>query len=66
MVSFDVLDGILSTKSRERDSKIVAKRADFTTLVCEVIDELAVFTIFASECLFQFEYGSGSSQWIDA
>lgn len=61
MVAFDILDlGVLGQPARERDSEIVTEGAYLTALVGKVVDEFAIFAIFAGEDLTKFEDGAGS------
>lgn len=61
MIAFYVLDlGVLGQPAGERNSEVVAKGADFAALVGEVVDELAVFAIFAGEDFTELEDGAGS------
>jgi hypothetical protein len=60
VVSFDVLDGILCAESSEWNGQVVPQGTFLAALVCKVIDELAVFAIFACERVLQLKHGSGS------
>lgn len=51
MVSLDILDSILSAESCKWNGQVVSQGADLTTLVGEVIYELAVFAVFAGKRL---------------
>ncbi len=56
MVAFDVLDlGVLGQPAGEGDSEVVAEGADLPALVGEVVDEFAVFAIFAGEDFAKLE-----------
>ena len=60
VVAFDVLRRILGAEAREGNGEVVAQRADLAALVGKVVDELAVFAIFAGECLSELEDGSNA------
>lgn len=62
MIAFYVLDlRVLGQPAGERDSEVVAEGADFAALVGEVVDEFAVFAIFAGEDFAELEDGAGST-----
>lgn len=59
VVALDALDvGVHGKPSCEGDSEIVAEGAEFAALVCEVVDEFAVFAVFAREDFLELEDGS--------
>lgn len=61
MIAFNVLDlGVLGQPTGEGDSEVVAEGADLAALVSEVVDEFAVFTIFAGEDFAELENWAGS------
>jgi len=48
VVALDALDmGVHGKPSCEGDCEVVAERAEFAALVCEVVDEFAVFAVFS-------------------
>ena len=57
---------VLGQPARERHGEIVAERADFSTLVGEVVDEFAVFAIFARKDFAKLEDWSErvSGYWV--
>jgi len=56
VVALDVLDGsVHGEPSGEGDGQVVTQRAQLSTLVGEVVDELAVLTVLAREDLLELE-----------
>lgn len=56
MIPFDVLYlRVLGQPAGERHGEIVSKRADFSSLIGEVVDEFAVFAIFPCKDLAKLE-----------
>lgn len=61
MIAFDVLNlGVLGQPAGEGDSEVVAEGADLAALVGKVVDEFAVFAIFAGEDFAELEDGAES------
>ena len=60
MVAFYILyRGVHGEPARKGDGKVVAEGAKLATLVGEIVDEFAVFAIFAGKDFAEFEDGSG-------
>jgi len=60
VVALNALDvGVHGEPSCERDCEIVAEGAEFAALVCEVVDEFAVFAVFARKDFLELEDWSG-------
>jgi len=60
VVALDVLDRrVHGEPACKGNGKVVAQGAEFAALVGEVVDEFAVFAIFAREDFTEFEDGAG-------
>jgi hypothetical protein len=58
LVALEVLHaGVHGEVAGQRDCQVVAQRAQLTTLVLQVVDELRVLSIFAAENLLELEDG---------
>jgi hypothetical protein len=56
VISLDVLDLLVhGEEAGEGDCQVISQRADLTTLIGKIIDELAVLSIFTSEDLSELE-----------
>ncbi|KAI6772576.1 hypothetical protein HG530_003534 [Fusarium avenaceum] len=56
VISLDVLDLLVhGEEAGERDCQVISQRADLTTLIGKIIDELAVLSIFTREDLSELE-----------
>lgn len=59
VIALDVLDGsVHGEPSGEGDGQIVTQRAQLSTLVGQIVDELAVLAVLARENLLELEYGT--------